>query len=111
MSAPEIAVLVTFSASWCQPCQMFKPSLNEVAYRLANESLLITTIDCGVHGVACQRQNVPHYPYTLVYGLRHQAQPLQIESRDADEIVGLLRQQLRLALAVEPSGPQRHEEL
>ena len=51
-----------FSATWCGPCQTFKPIMNEIA----NEGHSVQFIDIDQQGDLAQQYNVRSVPTTVI---------------------------------------------
>jgi thioredoxin 1 len=62
----DIPVLVEFGASWCPPCRMLVPILEEIAAERAG-SLLVVSIDVDANAVTQARFGVMSLPTMLLF--------------------------------------------
>lgn len=58
---------VTFSASWCGPCQQLAPEWRKFAKKLDPKLASIGTVDCAAESALCQEQQVHSYPSIRVF--------------------------------------------
>jgi thioredoxin 1 len=68
-----LPVLVEFSASWCPPCRMLAPILEEIAAERAG-SLLVVSIDVDANPLTQARLRVMSLPTMLLFNA---GQPLR----------------------------------
>jgi thioredoxin 1 len=64
--ASDTPVLVEFGATWCPPCRMLAPVLDEVAEERSSE-LLVLTVDVDASPVTQGRYGVMSVPTLLVF--------------------------------------------
>ena len=59
-------VLVDFSASWCQPCQLIKPHLHELE-KTYGDRLKVIEVDIDEHPALEQRFRVSGIPHLMLF--------------------------------------------
>lgn len=64
--ASETPVLVEFGATWCPPCRMLAPVLDEVAEERSSQ-LRVLTVDVDANPVTQARYGVMSVPTLLVF--------------------------------------------
>ncbi len=62
----DIPVLVEFGASWCPPCRMLAPILEEIADERA-DSLLVVSIDVDANPLTQARFGIMSLPTMLLF--------------------------------------------
>jgi thioredoxin 1 len=62
----ETPVLVDFHATWCQPCHMLAPVLQNLA-RVNGDRLKIIKIDIDQHQALAQHLNITGVPTLMLY--------------------------------------------
>ena len=58
---------VTFSASWCGPCQQLAPEWRKLAKKIDKKLANVGSVDCAVEQILCSEQHVTSYPNIRVY--------------------------------------------
>ena len=58
---------VTFSASWCGPCQQLAPEWRKLAKKIDKKLANVGSVDCAVEQILCSEQRVTSYPNIRVY--------------------------------------------
>jgi thioredoxin 1 len=62
----DIPVLVEFGASWCPPCRMLAPILEEIATERA-DSLLVVSVDVDANPLTQARFGIMSLPTMLLF--------------------------------------------
>ncbi|MCL2120441.1 MAG: thioredoxin [Planctomycetaceae bacterium] len=63
-------VLVDFSATWCRPCQMQLPILNQIAEKMG-DAVRVLKIDTDKFGAIAQQYGVSSIPLLLIFKNGH----------------------------------------
>lgn len=65
IAATTLPVVIDFSATWCGPCQQFKPIYHAVAEKYAGKAIFATA-DVDVCEALAKKFNVSSIPYIVV---------------------------------------------
>lgn len=65
IAATNLPVVIDFSATWCGPCQQFKPVYHAVAEKYAGKAVFATA-DVDVCELLAKKFNVSSIPYIVV---------------------------------------------
>jgi len=66
ISKSTVPVLVDFWATWCGPCQMIAPVLDEIA-KEQGDSVKIVKVDVGNNSALASRFNIQNIPTLLFF--------------------------------------------
>ena len=64
--AGDVPVLVDFWATWCGPCRMVAPSLDELANQFGDK-LIVAKVDVDEQGELAQRFRVMNIPTLMLF--------------------------------------------
>ena len=74
-------VLVDFTATWCGPCKVLKPTIDQITGELADR-LVVGTLDIDDHKTIAERYGISAIPALLVFA--HGEQVARLSARDKD---------------------------
>lgn len=83
-------VMVDFWASWCGPCRMLAPILEEVAGEMTDENIVIAKVDVDKEQELAERFQVMTIPTVLVFR-KGKAQEKSVGLVDKEKLMSMIK--------------------
>jgi len=89
LSSSDVPVLVDFYATWCGPCQMMAPILEQVAAQLKNK-LKVVKIDSDKYPELASQYQIHALPTLVLFAKGNPVERIE-GVRSAEDIISLLQ--------------------